>query len=239
MLRERRRGRPRRPQSAPPASLTARLRRLVDDVHDGNLLEASAHAGVPYATLREIHAGRTRNPGLATLERLASAYGLPLDWFREGSALDDGTIPLAGWVGFLPPDPESGAEWQYARRVTIPYAAWPLIRVLVQLEQKLRDVPASADRPIIGGATDPREIRRRLTGFILQPLLAARNLGAKDVVKAEPPFPGQIELKGATRDQWIGMLRDLGRFWEQALGGLFPDQVLSSPSRPGSLAHPA
>lgn len=222
MLRERRRGRPPLPLSSSIGSVTAKVRRIVDDVHDGNLLEAASHAGVPYATLREIHAGRTRSPGVLTLERLARAYGLPLDWFVAGSATDDGTIPLAGWVGFLPPDPETGAEWQYARRVTIPYAAWPLIRVLEQLEQRLLAIPAGPDRPIIGGATDPRECRRRLTGFILQPLLAARSLGAKDVVTAEPPFPGQYELRGEGRDQWIDMLRDLGRFWERALGGLVP-----------------
>jgi transcriptional regulator with XRE-family HTH domain len=236
MLRERRRGRPPLPLTSPLCSLTARVRRLVDDVHDGNLLEASVHAGVPYATLREIHAGRTRSPGIQTLERLARAYGLPLDWFVGGAATDDGTVPLAGWVGFLPADPESGAEWQFARRVTIPYAAWPLIRVLEQLEQRLRDLPPSPSRPILGGATDPRECRRRLTAFILQPLLAARSLGANDVVKAEPPFPGQYELRGPKREQWIDMLRDLGRFWERALGGLLPDlatgAVSDSPASP-------
>jgi hypothetical protein len=226
MLRERRRGRPRRPLGPPTAVVTARLRRLVDDVHDGNLLEASAHAGVPYATLREIHAGRTASPGLHTLERIARAYGLPLDWF---TAPDDGTVPLAGWVGFLPPDPDSGAEWRYARRVTIPFGAWPLIRVLVRLEQRLRDLPANPDRPILGGATDPRECRRRLTAFILQPLLAARQLGARDVVRAEPPFPGQIDLKGQGRDQWIDMLRNLGHFWERALGGLLGEEAPGPP----------
>jgi len=225
------------PLTSPMCSLTARVRRLVDNVHDGNLLEASAHAGVPYATLREIHAGRTKSPGVHTLERLARAYGLPIDWFVGGTA-DDGTIPAVGWVGFLPADPESGAQWQYARRVTIPYAAWPLIRVLEQLDQRLRALPPSPDRPIIGGATDPRECRRRLTAFILQPLLAARSLGAKDVVKAEPPFPDQFEPRGPERDQWIDMLRDLGRFWERALDSLLPDVATTgaAPSNPPPIA---
>ena len=71
MLRERRRRRPRRHLGPPTALVTARLRRLVDDVHEGSLLEASAHAGVPYATLREIHSGRTFDPGLPTHERIA------------------------------------------------------------------------------------------------------------------------------------------------------------------------
>lgn len=209
MLRERRRG-PTAPLAGSWNPLTARVRRLVDDVHDGNLVEASAHAGVPYARLRDIHAGRTRNPGAATLERLANAYGLPVEWFLNGSASDDGTIPVAGWAGFLPETESPG------RRITVPHAAWPLIRVLVQLEQRLRDLPASPDRPIIGSTTDPRAIRAQLTAFIFQPLLAATAAGCNG-------------LDGLPGERWVAMLRDLGRFWERALGGLFPDLVPSGP----------
>jgi transcriptional regulator with XRE-family HTH domain len=200
--------------------VTVRLRRLVDDVHEGNLLEASAHVGVPYATLREIHSGRTTNPGLQTLERIARAYLLPLDWF---TAAESGSLPPAGWVGYLPPDAETGAGWRYARRVTIPFAATPLIRVLVRLERRLGALPPHPDRPILGGATDPRECRRRITAFVLGPLLAARQLGAKDVLLAEPALPGQSDLGGSDRQRWITMLKDLGLFWERALGGLVAD----------------
>jgi len=214
MLKERR-GRPRRPLGPPTARVTARLRRLVDDVHDGNLLEASAHAGIPYATLREIHSGRTPSPEGATLQRIARAYGLPVDWF---SAPDDGTVPPAGWVGFLPGD--GGPDARPARRVTIPFAAWPLIRVLVQLEQRLRDLPPDPERPILGAATDPRECRRRLTAFIFQPLLAARRVGRSEGDGHVPPLPGSLALRGPSRERWIDMLRDLGHFWERALGGL-------------------
>ncbi len=210
MLRERRRGRPPAPLAGLWNPLTARVRRLVDDVHDGNLVEASAHAGVPYARLRDIHAGRTRNPGAATLERLASAYGLPVEWFLNGSASDDGTIPGAGWAGFLPETEIPG------RRITVPHAAWPLIRVLVHLEQRLRDLPATPDRPIIGSTTDPRAIRAQVTAFIFQPLLAATAAGCNG-------------LDGLPGERWVAMLRDLGRFWERALGGLFPDLVPSGP----------
>lgn len=172
------------------------------------------HAGLPYATLREIHAGRTQHPGHCTLERLARVYGVPLQWFIDGSSLDDGTLPLAGWVGFV----STGARSE--RRVRIPWAAWPLIRVLVMLEQRLRELPASPDRPIIGALSDPRAIRDRLTAFVLQPLLAARGVpwGPTDVAWGEPG--------GAAGARWIGMLSDLGRFWERALVGLFPDLVL-------------
>jgi len=212
MLRERRRGRPTAPLANSWSRATARVRRLVDDVHDGNLLEASAHAGVPYARLRDIHAGRTRNPGVATLERLASAYGLPIEWFLDGSATDDGTIPVAGWAGFLP---EAGSP---GRRIMVPHAAWPLIRVLVQLEQRLRDLPATADRPIIGVTTDPRAIRAQLTAFIFQPLLAATAAGCAG-------------LDGLPGERWEAMLRDLGHFWERALAALFPDLIPSNSGR--------
>lgn len=218
----RRRGRPRRPLEQVVSTLARRFRRLVDLVHDGNLLEASAHTGVAYATLREIHTGRTRSPGLATLDRIAGAYGLPVDWFVRESA-DDGAVPIAGWVGLLPADPETGAGWQYARRVTIPFAAQSLVRVLLMLERRLIALPPHPDRPILGGATEPRECKRRLTAFILQPLLAARGLGAKDILQAEPRLPGQAPLTGHAREEWLETLRDLGRFWERALPGLLAE----------------
>lgn len=210
MLRPRRAGHAPRPLWANGNPLTARLRRLVDDVHDGDLFEASAHAGVPYAALREIHLGRVRNAG-AVLERLAAAYGLPVAWFVDEGGPDDGTIPVAGWAGYLPLGRRGGPA-----RLTIPHSAWPLIRVLVQLEQRLRDQPAGPERPIIGAATDPREIRRRLTAFILQPLVAAGAIGA--------------DWEGAPGDdRWAAMLHDLGRFWERALGGLIPGPTGAGP----------
>ena len=220
MLVTRRRGRPPRPLAPTVTGVTLRLRRLVDLVHDGNLLEAAAHCGVAYGTLREIHTGRTRNPGLATLERISRAYGVPMEWFLSTAEKDDGSVPFVGWVGFLPADAESGAGWQYARRVTVPYAAWPLVQLLLRLESRLRELPTHPDRPIIGAATDPRECKRRLAGFILQPLLAAHALGAKDVLQADPPLPGQSPLEGSAREEWLETLRHLGLFWDRALAGM-------------------
>lgn len=218
MLKERRRGQPPRSLRSSWARVTARVRRLIDDVHEGSLLEASAHAGVPYSTLRDIHLGRPRKAGgVAALEQLARAYRLPLEWFFDGSATDDGTVPLAGWAGFLP-DPNAPDESDPGRRFTVPYAAWPLISVLVQLEQRLRDMPAHPERPIIGDATDPREIRRRLTTFIFQPLLAARSTGTE---------LGWSQAT-ITEGESVAMLRDLGRFWERALGPLMVQPDTSS-----------
>src|SRR5882672_4142938 len=141
MLKERRRGRPTRPIVAAGAPVTARIRRLVDDVHGGNLLAASAYAGVPYAVLRDIHAGRGRHPGAEILARLAQAYDLPVDRFTRSDIGDDGTIPSAGWVGFIPADAPDRPGGEPARPVTIPGAAWPLIRVLSQLEARLTSIP--------------------------------------------------------------------------------------------------
>ena len=92
----------------------------------------------------------------------------------------------------------------------MPHSAWPLIRVLVQLEQRLRDLPATVDRPIIGATTDPRAIRAKLSAFIFQPLFAATAVGGGG-------FDG---LRG---DRGVATLRGLGQFWERALRGLFPD----------------
>ena len=226
MLKERRRKRP--PRSLDPAAfVTARVRRLVEDAHGGNLLEASAHAGVPYGTLREMHAGRNRHPEVDTLEQLARAYGLPRDWFTSSTARDDGTIPAAGWIGFLPPDPNASGP-DNPRRVTIPFAAWPLIRVLGQLEERLRAIPAGPNRPIIGAATDPRECRRRLTAFIFQPVLAARMAGISVFGGANASVAGDV--KGKHAEQWIDMLRDLGRFWEHALGDLLGEARTGAPA---------
>lgn len=217
MLRERRRSRQTAPLAASWSRVTARVRRLVDDVHDGDLVAASAHADLPYAILRDIHAGRTRRPGSAILEQLARAYGLPIGWFLNGSTSDDGTIPLTGWDGFLP-----GAD-RPGQRLVLPHSAWPLIRVLVQLEQRLRDLPATVDRPIIGATTDPRAIRAKLSAFIFQPLLAATAVGGG--------FDG---LRG---DRGQATLRGLGQFWERALGSLFPDLAPSDlGAQPGGAA---
>ena len=141
---------------------------------------------------------------------------------------DDDSVPFVGWVGFLPADAESGAGWQYARRVTVPYAAWPLVQLLLRLESRLRELPTHPDRPIIGAATDPRECKRRLAGFILQPLLAAHALGAKDVLQADPPLPGQSPLEGSAREEWLETLRHLGLFWDRALAGMVAGAILNS-----------
>jgi transcriptional regulator with XRE-family HTH domain len=218
MLEAPRRGRPAGP--LPPASqpVTRRIRELVADVHQGNLREAALHAGVPYPTLRELHRGETANPGLATVRRLAEAYGLPIEWFLEAG--DAAVRPQMGWIGILPPDPETGADPRYARRVVIPFAAWSLVALALRLERHLEALPPSPSRPIVGGASDPFEFRRRLTAFLLQPLLAARGAGASVPLPTEPAIKGEPQLTPERRVLWVGVLRRLGDYWQAALTGV-------------------
>jgi hypothetical protein len=220
-MRQHRGGPSSRALASPSVSLTGRIRRLVDDIHNGNLMEASLHAGVPYATLRDIHAGKVRWLAAKTVERLASVYSLPYEWF-VGVENDDGTVPSAGWVVTIPSEkPEVDSTPELGQRLMIPYAAWPLVHVLVQLEQRLRDMNPSPARPIIGTLSEPRAIRARIAAFILQPLLAARAM-----TTSSP----RLDLGASADPTGIEMLRDLGLFWQRALGPLL------NPSASGSLA---
>jgi hypothetical protein len=126
-----------------------------------------------------------------------------------------------GWVGILPPDPETGADPRYARRVVIPFAAWSLVAVALRLERLLEALPPSPTRPIVGGASDPFEFRRRLTAFLLQPLLAARGAGAPVPLPTEPPIKGEPEFTQERREVWLMVLRRLGDYWQAALSEVF------------------
>jgi transcriptional regulator with XRE-family HTH domain len=167
---------------------------------------------MPYATIRELYRGDTADPSLSTVARLATAYRLPLEWFLGNEAE---AKPQMGWVGILPPDPDSGADPRFARRVVIPFAAWSLAAVALSLEHRLGALPAGAGRPVVGGAQDEFEFRRRLTAFLLQPLLAARAAGADVPLPAEPLKRGESALPPEGRERWLAALRKLGDFWEE------------------------
>lgn len=188
------------------------------EVHEGNLREAALHTGLPYATLRQLYRGETANPGLATIRQLAEAYRLPIQWFLETG--ETTVRPEMGWTGILPPDPETGADPKYARRVVIPFAAWSLVAVALRLERRLEAQPASPSRPIVGGASDSFEFRRRLTAFLLQPFLAARGAGAPLPLPTDPPIKGEPEFTRERREVWLDVLRRLGDYWQAALDGV-------------------
>jgi len=198
----------RRPKNLPPTQIPVvlRLRELVGRVHAGNLREAALHTGLPYPTLRQVYRGETAEPSMSTLARLADAYGLSVDWFLGRSM--SGVGPVMGWEGILPGDPETGSG-RYARRVWIPFSAWPLPGIAIRLQRKLAgSAPASAD---------DFELRRRVTTLLLHPLLAARALDARVPLGCEPPLPGEPPLTPERRQRWMTTLRRLGEFWQSAL----------------------
>lgn len=208
-------GRPRGPLPEARHLLTRRIRRLIDEAHLGNLREACSHTGLPYATLRDLYFGNTISPGLRTLLVIAESYATPLEWFTREDASAE---PQLSIEGRLPPDPEYG-RGREGRRIRIPLAAWPLARCFLSLERELGALPPRADRPILGTAVDPDEVRRRLTEYLLAPLLAAQREGMIQLLGAEPPFRGARNPTAEEERGWVDVLRALGKFWELAGSG--------------------
>ena len=206
-------GRPRGPLPEARHLLTRRIRRLIDEAHLGNLREASSHTGLPYATLRDLYVGRTTSPGLRTLLVISEAYGTPLEWFMRDDASASPRLLIEGQ---LPPDPDYG-RGREGRRIRIPLAAWPLAQSFLELERRLAKLPPKNDRPIFGAAVDHDEMRRRLTAFLLSPLLEAQREGLAQVLGAEPPFRGTRNPDNEEEREWVEVLRALGRFWEKVL----------------------
>ncbi len=202
-------GRPKLPLPPPTRLLTVRVRLLLDSAHAGNIREASRFASIPYATLRDLYRGSVTDPGLDTLQRLATPYGIGPEWF-----LDTGTEGVPGPVahrGLLPADPDLSARHREGREVEIPLAARSLYQVYGTLWSHLTVLPPTRDRPILGGARDSDECRRRLTTFLLSPLLGAQSLG-ESVLRTSPPL-----RKKPDPDEWVELLQALGVLWERAL----------------------
>jgi len=206
-------GRPRGPLPDIQHPLTRQIRDLIDQAHLGNLREAALHTGLPYATLRDLYAGHTASPGLRTLQVIAQAYALPLEWFTG----EETVPPRLEIAGELPPDPEYG-RGRRGRRLRIPLAAWPLAHCFLQLERELSAQPPHRSRPIFGAVSDADECRQLLTAFLFGHLLEAQSEGLLLVLGAEPPFPGAAARPTAEQERdWVAVLRDLGRFWERTL----------------------
>jgi hypothetical protein len=203
---QRRPGRPKKSRKT-LALVTRRVRRLIDLAHDGNIRQASDETGLPYPTLRDLYSGRRASPRLATVKALAEHYSIYMQWFTDERQPDP--VPLSGFVGRL--DPPAGAPGE-DREVVIPFAAWEFIKVALAVDAYVDSMPPSPDRPIAGAATDD-EATKRLTTFLLQPLLAAEALGE----------PNAIVREWATREEeeiWVGKLRALGRMWQVAMPAL-------------------
>ncbi len=206
-------GRPRGPLPEARHLLTRRIRRLIDEAHLGNLREAASHTGLPYATLRDLYFGSTSSPGLRTVLVIAEAYSAPLEWFTEE---DPDSAPRLAIEGQLPPDPDYG-RGREGRAIRIPLSAWPLARCFLRLERELTAQPPTANRAIIGAAVDRDEVRRRLTAFLLGPLLGANAEGMIQLQGATPPFRGTRTPTPEEEREWVEVLRALGKFWERVL----------------------
>ncbi len=207
-------GRPKAKLATKVPAVTRRVRRLLDQVHGGNLAEAQRATGLPYPTLRDLYAGRTANPALATLNRLRAPYGVSLDWFSGLEADDD--EPLPGRVVLLPPHPRAAASGggeggRALRQVLLPYAARTLWVVFSGLQAWLERQAPSPERPVAGEATGDT-LAFRLTTFLLQPLLAAEKIG-EEVIPAAASGGKPAGVDAA----WVARLEALGAMWRAAL----------------------
>jgi len=100
------------------------------------------------------------------------------------------------------------------REALIPFAAWPLCEVFVTLEDWLDSLPPTKERPIVGTATE-EEFTRRLTTFLLGPLLAAdRDLRGNVADSATMQL---IRSHDDRPEKWARLLRSLGEMWHEAL----------------------
>jgi hypothetical protein len=209
-------GRPRARLPRAKHLITHRIRWLVDNVHEGNLNEASRVTGIPYPTLRDLYVGRTTNPSLQTLETLRKPYTMSVEWFTNPKAPERPL--LGGIVGYLPPLPGRPRREKWDRRdVVIPYTAWPMYEVFTLLFDWLDKQPSSPDRFIVGDADD-REYTERLTTFLLRPYLEIeRETGdVNTILPAMPVVPQRIPTD-EDEEAWVRKMRTLGLMWQQAI----------------------
>jgi hypothetical protein len=193
------------------ALVTRRVRALIDYAHEGNVREASIASGMPYATLRDLYAGKTTRPSAATLERLGTAYNFYGGWFTREDVSDE--IPVGGLVVLLS---ELIPHTQGARHreVVIPRATWPLPWVLGEGMEIIENMPPSPTRPLLGEATG-EETNRIMADIVLQPLLIAERAGLI------PRLGSTIEsvIAPETRAIHVPLMRHVGRYWQAILAG--------------------
>lgn len=218
-------GRPKKLRK-PKTLLTRRVRRLIDLAHDGNIQEASDATGLPYATLRDLYSGRTTNPRVNTLKRLANSYGFSEPWFLQEDLGE--VVPFAARTCYLPADafwagPEDNKVLELAghvREVQIPFVAWPLAEVYAVLRDYLQSYLPSMNRPIVGDELNESfvDFDLRLSKFLLGPLVAAAGEAhehrALEVIPLGPPRTAEEQ------ERMLKPLRALGRFWELAIPDL-------------------
>lgn len=110
--------------------LATRVADLIDRFHGGSVNAAARDTGVSQPTLSRIAAGTVRRPRRSALERIASFYGVSLDWLETGEEAASGSVDAAA-----PERWEESREWlRWAatiRRAELPprversVLAWP------------------------------------------------------------------------------------------------------------------
>ncbi len=218
-------GRPKKLRK-PKTLLTRRVRRLIDLAHDGNLQEASDATGLPYATLRDLYSGRTTNPRVNTLKRLARSYGFSEPWFLQEDQTD--VVPFGVRTCYLPADAWSAGPQDekllalrgFVREVQIPYVAWPLAEIYTVLRDYLMSFLPSMGRPIVGDESNDSlvDFDVRLSTFLLGPLVAAA--GEAQERSAAQALPLGPPTTPEEQERRLKPLRALGRFWELAIPDL-------------------
>lgn len=204
-------GRPPSKLAKPTAVVTRRIRRLIDLAHEGNVNEASRVSGVPYATLRDLYSGRSTNPNVNTLTALSNKYEVFLPWFTDATQKDG--VPVSGWVAYVPS--LTGLITRAKRRETvIPFAAWPLISVIRDLEAVLLEMPPARERPIYGTSEDQDEMNLRMSSFLLSSILEAEKQTNSELIYTGHNFGDNKDKRG---EKWISELRIIGQLWQSIL----------------------
>lgn len=212
-------GRPRAKLPKAQANITTRVRRLLDYVHDGNVREASQASGIAYATLRDLYTGKSTNPSIGTLKVLSDAYGMYTGWFTDET--QPGEVPPSGYVGKV--RGFAGGKTPHLQRTAIiPFASYPLPKVVKQIDDALEKMPPSPTRPIIGEASVRHSIFA-ISEFVLGPLLLAEEKTGVLLIPDTEPWAKDGWEDPAKRATYVGRCKLLGRFWESVL-----DEVLAS-----------
>lgn len=201
-------GRPKARLRPAKETLTKQVRFLIDQIHEGNIREASEASGLPYATLRDLYTGRTTNPVMKTLSQLGHSYGIMPDWFIAEPRRT--AIPSSGVV--VKVRETNSAGQLRVRGILLPHAAWPLPWVFRKLEAQL-DLPAP-ERPMLKSIDQQEERAYLLAEFLLRPLTDAEALGLIDPLPDIMVSPAQ---RGEAYDRSVSRMRALGKFWREAL----------------------
>lgn len=84
------------------STLQERLNLVVEVIFDGSNKDAAEAARMPPPTLHRILTGEIANPSLASIERLAAAYRLPVSWLVGEMSPELGNLPVrATWWWLL------------------------------------------------------------------------------------------------------------------------------------------